>query len=178
MTGKEYPLFYFSAVLAISGTIGYHTLMKRIPEGVNPLVSILGIYIAIVILTAFFLPFFIGSDILRTSIRQLNGLQAGIALCILLMELGFLLMYRSGWSLSTGNILTGTAVNVILAFIGIIFLKENISTINAAGLILCLFGVVLTGFQNSETAQKLDAVATQTSTQGNTSSAPTNQATE
>lgn len=160
MTGKEYPLFYISAVFAIAGTTGYHTLMKRIPEGVNPLVSILGIYIAIVLLSAFFLPWFIGGDILRTSIRQLNWLQGGIALCILLMELGFLLMYRSGWNLSTGNILTGTIINIILVFIGTIFLKESLSIINAIGLILCLFGVALTSYPSNGTAQP-DAIATE-----------------
>lgn len=60
MLGKEYT-FYLSAIVAILGTVGYHMLMKKIPSTINPLVSIVSIYVAIVILSTLMLPFFLGS---------------------------------------------------------------------------------------------------------------------
>ncbi|WP_295479386.1 hypothetical protein [uncultured Pseudomonas sp.] len=147
MQEKEYFIFYASALTAILGTVGYHLLMKKIPENVNPLVSILGIYVAIVILSSLMLPFFIGNGTLLASLKQMSWIQVGIAGCILMMEIGFLLMYRSGWDLSTGNIVTGVAINIALGFIGVVFLKEGLSVLNVCGVLLCITGVALIGYK-------------------------------
>lgn len=148
MMGKEYT-FYLSAMLAVVGTVGYHLLMKKIPSTINPLVSIVGIYVAIVILSTLLLPFFLGSDTLLAGFKQMTWVQGGIAFCILMMEIGFLLMYRSGWDLSTGNVLTGAIINIALGFIGVFFLKEGLSYLNVIGVALCVVGVVLIGYKPS-----------------------------
>ena len=60
-----------------------------------------------------------------------------------MIELGFLLMYRYGWNLSTGNVVTGVFVNTILVGIGIAALKEPVSVTNIIGIILSILGVAL-----------------------------------
>ena len=60
-----------------------------------------------------------------------------------MIELGFLLMYRAGWNLSTGNVVTGVFVNTILVGIGIVVLKETVSVTNIIGIILSIVGVTL-----------------------------------
>jgi drug/metabolite transporter (DMT)-like permease len=149
MLGKEYT-YYLSAIIAIMGTVGYHMLMKKIPSTVNPLVSIVSIYVAIVILSTLMLPLFLGGETLLAGLKQMTWLQAGIALCILLMEIGFLMMYRTGWDLSTGNIVTGAIINIALGFIGVFLLKEGLSPLNIAGIVLCIVGVILIGYKSSE----------------------------
>ena len=44
-----------------------------------------------------------------------------------MIELGFLLMYRYGWSLSTGNLVTGVFVNFILVRVSVALLGEKIN---------------------------------------------------
>jgi hypothetical protein len=44
-----------------------------------------------------------------------------------MIELGFLLMYRYRWSLSTGNLVTGVLVNFILVRVGAALLGEKIN---------------------------------------------------
>ncbi|MEN2393715.1 hypothetical protein [Pseudomonas halotolerans] len=147
MIDKNYIAFYLSAAVAILGTVGYHMLMKKLPSTINPLVSIVGIYVAIVILSTLMLPFFMGGGTLLASLKQMSWIQVGIAFCILLMEIGFLMMYRSGWDLSTGNVVTGAIINIALGFIGVIFLKEGLSYLNIAGVSLCIIGVMLIGYK-------------------------------
>lgn len=147
MLGKEYIAFYLSAAVAILGTVGYHMLMKKLPSTINPLVSIVGIYVAIVILSTLMLPFFMGGGTLLASLKQMSWIQVGIAFCILLMEIGFLMMYRSGWDLSTGNVVTGAIINIALGFIGVVFLKEGLSYLNVLGVSLCIVGVMLIGYK-------------------------------
>ncbi|WMD18319.1 hypothetical protein RAS12_16900 [Achromobacter seleniivolatilans] len=150
MLEKGSVAFYLSAAAAIVGTVGYHMLMKKVPSAINPIVSLLGIYVAIIAISALFLPFVMGNGTLGESLRQMTGVQAGIAVCIILMEIGFLLMYRSGWDLSTGNVVTGAIVNIALIVVGVLILREDLSLLNMLGIALCVAGVFLIGYKSAE----------------------------
>jgi EamA domain-containing membrane protein RarD len=65
----------------------------------------------------------------------------------LLVELGYLLMYRSGWNLGTANIVTGVFINLTLVALGSLLLKEEISFLNAAGMIISIIGVALISYR-------------------------------
>ena len=76
-------------------------------------------------------------------------------------QLGFLLMYRYGRNLSTGNIVTGVFVNIILVILGVTLLGEKINLLNAIGIALCILGVALISlhsrkdFTNNKDIEKL-----------------------
>jgi len=63
-------------------------------------------------------------------------------------QLGFLLMYRYGWNLSTGNIVTGVFVNIILVSLGVALLGEKISITNTIGIVCCILGVALISYRS------------------------------
>ena len=65
-----------------------------------------------------------------------------------MIELGFLMMYRSGWKLSTGNVVTGAVINLILVGLGVILLGEKVSTVNGIGIALCILGVALISYRS------------------------------
>jgi hypothetical protein len=62
-------------------------------------------------------------------------------------ELGFLLIYRYGWSLGTGNLVTGVFINLILIGLGMTFLGEKVNLINAIGIASCVLGVALISYR-------------------------------
>lgn len=64
-----------------------------------------------------------------------------------MIELGYLLMYRYGWNLSTSNLITGVIINLTLIGIGVMLLGERLSLVNALGVALCILGVVLVGYR-------------------------------
>ncbi len=80
-------------------------------------------------------------------IRQLSWLHIGLAFSVLFIEIGFLLMYRAGWNLSTGNIMTGVVINLSLVIIGLLAFNEKLNTINFVGVILCIIGVTLINYR-------------------------------
>jgi multidrug transporter EmrE-like cation transporter len=63
-----------------------------------------------------------------------------------MIELGFLMMYRYGWNLSTGNIITGVVINLILVGLGVTLFDEKVSLINVSGIVLCILGVALISY--------------------------------
>lgn len=145
MFGKP-GLFYFSAILAVVGAVGYQYFVKRVSPTISPIISVLGVYLAVLLMTLVSLFFFPLEGGLKAQLRQLSAVQLAIAASIYLIELGFLLMYRSGWNLSTGNLVTGVFINIILVVLGVLLLGEKITLINFIGIGLSLIGVAMISY--------------------------------
>lgn len=141
--------YYLSATIAILGTVSYHYFVKKVPSTISPVVSIIGIYITVLPIMLGIMVLFPEKGGLAAQFRQLNWVQFAIAVSILFMEMGFLLMYRSGWDLSVGNIVTGVFINFILVAIGVVLLREQLNLINIAGAVLCIAGVAMIGYRSS-----------------------------
>ena len=140
-------MFYLSAAIAIVGAASYQFFVKRVPAGIHPIVSIIGLYIAALVISLFLLPLFPAEGGLLKHFRQLSWVQLAMAAAVCLMEVGFLLMYRYGWNLSTGNIVTGVFINILLVALGVVLLREKISLINAIGIALSILGVALISYR-------------------------------
>jgi len=140
-------MFYISAGIAILGAVGYQYFVKRVPASINPIVSVIGMYVTVLTLAVFLLPFFPAAGGLRQHFRQLSWIQVALAVTVMMIELGFLLMYRYGWNLSTGNLVTGVFVNIILVGIGVTLLGEKVSFLNALGIALSILGVALISYR-------------------------------
>ena len=140
-------MFYVSAIVAIIGAVGYQYFVKRVPGSLNPIVSVMGIYVAVLALSVVLLPLFPADGGLLHHIRQLSWIQIALAVSVLMIELGFLLMYRYGWKLSTGNLITGVIVNLVLVGLGITLLGEKVNPINALGIALSILGVALVSYR-------------------------------
>jgi drug/metabolite transporter (DMT)-like permease len=141
-------MFYVSALVAIVGAVGYQYLVKRVPASLNPIVSVIGIYAAVLVLGVFLLPLFSADGGLRHHFRQLSWIQIALAASVMMIELGFLLMYRYGWSLSTGNLVTGVFVNLILVGLGVAHLGEKLNLVNGIGIAFCILGVALIAYRS------------------------------
>lgn len=147
MHRKNPTMFYVSALVAIIGAIGYQYFVKRVPVSLNPIVSVLGVYAGVFALGVLLLPLFPAPGGLAQHVRQLSWLQLALAGSVFLIELGFLLMYRYGWDLSTANLLTGVVINIALVGLGVALLGERLSLVNALGIALCIVGVALVGYR-------------------------------
>jgi drug/metabolite transporter (DMT)-like permease len=141
-------MFYVSAIIAIVGAIGYQYFVKRIPAALDPVVSVIGTYVAVLIIGIASLVIFPAQGGLLKHVRQLSWLQIALAVSIFLIELGFLLMYRYGWKLTTGNLVTGAIVNIALLGIGATLLHEKANFINLIGIVACIVGVALMGYRS------------------------------
>ncbi len=111
------------------------------------MVSIIGIYLGVLLLGLLLMPFIYSEAKIMDSVRQLGWIQAGIAACILVMELGFILMYRSGWDVSVGNVVTGVFINLALLTIGSLIFHEKLNGLNIFGVFICILGVAMIEFR-------------------------------
>ena len=139
-------MFYASAAIAVVGAIGYQYFVKRVPASLNPVVSVIGVYGSVLVLSATLLAAFPTQGGLLKQFRQLGWVQLVIAVAVLMIEIGFLLMYRYGWQLNTGNLVTGAVVNVALVVVGLSVLGEKVNAANILGIAVTIVGVALISY--------------------------------
>jgi len=127
-------------LLAIVTTVGYHLVMKLTPAAVNPFLSLAASYMigAAVFLACYALA--PDAPPLREGLRPLNWTVFALAVSVVGLDIGFLMLYRSGFDVSLGQIVTQSAAALILLVAGIALFKEKISVANLAGVALCVVG--------------------------------------
>jgi len=75
-------------------------------------------------------------------IKEINWASIGLGFTIFFIELGFIKMYRAGWDISVGSLVTNIAIALILIFIGLIFYREHLSLSQIIGVVLCSAGLI------------------------------------
>ena len=129
--------------LAIVCTVGYHLVLKLTPAGVNPLLSLLVTYALVTALFGVILLLAPGGFEWKQEVRQINWTALALAAVIVGLDLGFLFLYRSGFEVSLGALVTQSAAALLLLAIGVAVFREKLSAANAVGLVLCLAGLWL-----------------------------------
>jgi uncharacterized membrane protein len=135
------PLFWLS--IAILCTVGYHLVLKVTPAGVNPLLSLMLTYALVTLVFGVILLVAPGGFEWRQELRHLNWTALALAVVIVGLDLGFLFLYRSGFAVSLGALVTQSAAALLLLAIGVVAFREHLSVANAVGLVLCLVGLWL-----------------------------------
>lgn len=140
--------YTISLPLIVFGFVLYSISQKSIPKDANALVAIASAYF-IAIISCIVVLFFTGEFKKGTSLFYHQKLLPVVFLgfAIIMIELGFLYAYRTGWKISTASIITGSFTAVALALIGVLWYKEDLTIINIVGIVLSLIGVILINYK-------------------------------
>lgn len=69
-------MYLFSALLAVLGGVAYHHFVKRIPATIHPIVSIVGIYIGVLLLSSTLLALFHPSKVIAFTFARSVGCKS------------------------------------------------------------------------------------------------------
>ena len=118
-------------------------MQKSVAPGAHPIISLVIFYLVAALATLPLFWLFPMADTLAAEMAKLNWAVAGVALSIVLIEIGFLLAYRTGGELSTAFVTTAAVVAISTLAIGVLFFGELISIARIGGVALCLAGIGL-----------------------------------
>tara|TARA_B100000029_G_scaffold133977_1_gene128142 strand:+ start:14209 stop:14655 length:447 start_codon:yes stop_codon:yes gene_type:complete len=140
-------MFYIAPMIVLLGAVSFHYFARRIPTSLNPIVAVTATYVAIAIIASTLIPLFPSDGGLLKQVRQLSWIQIAMAISIIFLDIGFILMYRNGWNLSTGNLVTSVFTNIALLAIGVLLIGDKATPMNLAGVLICIAGVAMIGYQ-------------------------------
>jgi hypothetical protein len=136
-------MMWISIALVVVGNIIYQLGQRAIPRDANPVVATLAAYLIAFAVTLGTIPFLARGVAFGSAWQKLDGSTILVGCGIVAVELGFLLVYRAGWGISTAPLLSNSILAVVLLGIGAVAFKEPITVARAAGIVLCLAGLWL-----------------------------------
>ena len=130
-------------VIAVMGQVLYHVTQKSVAAGAHPIISLVVFYLVAAIATLPLFWLFPVAGTFADEISKLNWAVVGVAISIVLIEIGFLLAYRAGGELSTAFVTTAAVVAISTLLLGAMFFGESFSMTKVGGVLLCLAGIGL-----------------------------------
>lgn len=136
------PMMLPLLVVVVSNTF-YHIIAKFTPEKASPFLSLTVTYIVAAVLS--FCAFLFTGE--RKSVLQeatnLNWTALALGVAIIGLEIGNIYLYRVGWKVSVGSLVTNIALACVLLIVGYLFFKETISLRQIIGMAVCALGLFL-----------------------------------
>lgn len=136
-------MFWIAISVTILSNIFYHIIQKVTPQQANPVLSLAISYFAAGLICIALLPVFPLKEGLREGVRQLNWTTIALAFTLVGLEIGFLLAYRAGWTISLAGLFSNSAVAVMLLPVGYLLFRDRLSGLNMLGVLVAIVGLVL-----------------------------------
>jgi len=117
--------------------------MKSMPGDVNPFGALMVTYLVAAIISAIIFVYVVGPTNVGVEISKINWTSVVLALAIVGLEVGYVFVYRAGWTVSTASVVANIGLACVLIFVGYFLYKENVSLNQIVGVVVCMFGLVL-----------------------------------
>ena len=129
-------------IVVLSNTF-YNVCMKSMPNDVNPFGALMVTYLVAAIISAIIFVYVAGPSNVGAEISKINWTSVVLALAIVGLEVGYVFVYRAGWTVSTASVVANIGLACILLFVGYFLYRENVSLNQIAGIVVCMVGLIL-----------------------------------
>lgn len=129
-------------IVILSNTF-YNICMKSMPADVNPFGALMVTYIVSAIITAMIFVFMVKPSNVVFELSKVNWTSIVLALVLVGLEVGYVFVYRAGWSVSTASVVANIGLACVLLVVGYFLYRENVSIRQIIGIVVCMFGLVL-----------------------------------
>lgn len=142
-------LYYVPIAIIVFSNVFYHLASKEAPSDLNPFFFVMVSYVVGFIFA--FIAFIISSKngnigtaiIEQTRIVNWTPILLGVS--VIGLEIGNLMMYRVGWDISKGALVSNLLLAVALVIIGVFAFKEDFNVKHMVGIASCIVGLYLLG---------------------------------
>jgi drug/metabolite transporter (DMT)-like permease len=132
----------FLAVAAL-GNVTYHLGQKTLSPTANPMVLLMAVYAIAFAICGVAAPFFQAGSAAFSAAQVLSWPVLVLAAGVALIEIGFLLAYRSGSMLQWSGVAVNGAAALLLVPIALVGFRESFSLSRMAGIALTVGGLAL-----------------------------------
>ncbi len=129
-------------IVILSSTF-YNICMKSMPLDVNPFGALMVTYVVAAIISAIIFAYAVGPSNVVSEMSKINWTPILLAIPIIGLEVGYVFVFRVGWTVSTASVVVNIGIACVLLFVGYFLYRENVSLNQIMGIIVCLAGLIL-----------------------------------
>ena len=135
--------YYLPFAVAVGGSLLYHLSQRSIPKGANPFHATVIAYAVGAMLCAVCARLYPGGRSFAETLRGANWAVFAVGFAVVAIEVGVLLAYRAGWRVSVTAAAVNVSLTVLLAPLGVLLFKDELTPRNLLGLAFCALGLIL-----------------------------------
>ena len=130
-------------LIVILANTFYNICMKSMPNDVNPFGALMVTYLVAAIISAIIFAYMVGPSNVVFEISKINWTSIILAIAIVGLEVGYVFVYRAGWTVSTATVVANIGLACVLIGVGYLLYKENVSLNQILGIVVCMVGLIL-----------------------------------
>lgn len=134
-------LYYFPMILIVVSVTFYNICQKSTPASLNPYAALMAAYFVSLVFTSILFLYSNSGKSITSAFEGLNWTTIVLGITIVGIELGYLFLYRAGWSMNVGSLVASITIAIVLIAVGHFFYREGISTNQIIGVLLCVGGM-------------------------------------
>lgn len=113
------------------------------PADVNPFGALMVTYIVSAIIAAIIFVVMVKPSNVAFELSKINWTSIILAFSLVGLEVGYVFVYRVGWTVSTATIVANIGLACVLLVVGYFLYKENVSIRQIIGFFVCIAGLIL-----------------------------------
>ena len=117
--------------------------MKSMPSDVNAFGALMVTYLVAAIISGIIFVFAVGPSNVGAELSKINWTSIILALAIVGLEVGYVFVYRAGWTVSTASVVANISLACVLLVVGYFLYNENVSFNQILGIFVCMVGLIL-----------------------------------
>ena len=130
-------------LLIVCSNCFYHICAKSVPENANTFGALTVTYLIGAAISAALFLRSVRFEAALTELGRLNWASYVLGIAIVGLEAGNVLLYRAGWKISAGSLVSNISLAVVLLFVGRFLFHEQITLRQIIGAVVCVTGLLL-----------------------------------
>ena len=135
--------FYLPIITVVCSSVIYHVCAKSTSPKINAFASLAVTYLIGAVVSAALYYLTSPTTRLAEELSRVNWATLVLGLAIVGLEAGNIFMYKVGWDISLGPLVTSSTLAVTLLAVGVLFYREELSLTKVVGIVLCVAGLIL-----------------------------------
>lgn len=137
-------MYVISMLMVIAASIFYHVSQKSINQNASVGLSMIVTYgVALVLSILYYLVTDHKSLTFSEAFKDINWASYVLGIAVVLLEVGYLLVYRTGWEINMAAIFANVLTGIILVFVGFVLFSEKLTMVHGIGLVVSILGLVI-----------------------------------
>ena len=135
--------YYLPIITVVCSSVIYHVCAKSTSPKINAFASLAVTYLIGAVVSAALYYLTSPTKRLAEELSRVNWATLVLGLAIVGLEAGNIFMYKVGWDISLGPLVTSSTLAVTLLAVGVLFYREELSLTKVVGIVLCVAGLIL-----------------------------------
>ena len=132
----------FPILIVVLANTMYNICAKSTPGDVNPFGTLMITYLVAVFITLIIFVVMVKPENVAVELSKINWTAFALAISVVLLEVGYILIYRAGWNINNASLVANICLACSLLVVGLLMYNETLNAKQIIGFVICIIWLI------------------------------------